>query len=97
MKESLIFGIAFLVMAACNHVTPIEELENLLKIDLTKYQSFPRRRAQPPPFFVYRDVEVAEADICQMVPDFFRRVGVHALRLSGIAEKFAQKSHNLSI
>ncbi len=36
MKKSLIFGIAFLVMAACNHVTPIEELENLLKIDLTK-------------------------------------------------------------
>ena len=33
MKKSLIFCVAFRVMAACNHVTPIKELENLLNID----------------------------------------------------------------
>lgn len=41
--------------------------------------SFPHRRAQPPLFLVYRDVEVVEADIRQMEPYFFRRVGVHTL------------------
>lgn len=97
IKKTLILGMTLFVMTVCNYVTPIKELENLLKIELTKYQSFPRRRAQPPLFLVYRDVEVAEADIRQMVPDFFQRVGVHALQLSGIAEKFAQKSHNLCV
>lgn len=33
MKKSLIFCIAFLVMTACNYVTSIKELENLLNID----------------------------------------------------------------
>lgn len=35
-KITLILCIALLAMAACNYVTPIKELENLLKIDLTK-------------------------------------------------------------
>lgn len=36
MKKSLIFCIALLAMTSCNYVSPIEELENLLKIELTK-------------------------------------------------------------
>lgn len=40
MKKSLILCIAFLVMAACNHVTPIEELENLLKTDKPRISHF---------------------------------------------------------
>ena len=36
MKKSLIFCIALLAMMSCNYVSPIEELENLLNIDLSK-------------------------------------------------------------
>lgn len=41
--------------------------------------SFPRRHAQPPLFLVNCNVEIMETDIRQMEPDFFWRVGVHAL------------------
>lgn len=47
IKKTLILGMTLFVMTACNYVTPIKELENLLNIDLSKKDvSFTDRQEQ---------------------------------------------------